>query len=159
MNKSSFVNFLRDSGCVILKPTNEWEFIRFDCEKGVGVIYKNSKNNSLSFTGPAKEAYDHFKKKKPWKSANKKKRTRLQQKIDVLWQRDGNRCFYCDKPFTEDEPETLEHILSISNGGNNHLDNLVLAHGFCNRQADNMSIIEKVRFREGVIDAERQRMA
>jgi 5-methylcytosine-specific restriction endonuclease McrA len=56
--------------------------------------------------------------------------------------------FFCDHPFTEDRPATLEHLLSIAHGGNNHLSNLALAHGECNLRAANLSVVEKAKLRD-----------
>ncbi len=43
---------------------------------------------------------------------------------------------------------TLEHLLAKANGGTNQLANLVLAHEVCNAAAKDMSIMDKVLFRE-----------
>lgn len=71
------------------------------------------------------------------------KRSRLVRK---LLHRDGDRCFYCNRKLNDDM--TVEHLLSRSKGGREHLDNLVLSHFECNREASNRSIMEKIKMRE-----------
>lgn len=61
--------------------------------------------------------------------------------------RDGEKCFYCNTQFAK-ENLTVEHLLSISHGGNNHLSNLVLACQPCNLEAGTGTIIDKVEFRD-----------
>jgi 5-methylcytosine-specific restriction endonuclease McrA len=47
--------------------------------------------------------------------------------------RDGNRCFFCRRPFTRARPATLEHLEPLSRGGVNDLANCRLACGPCNQ--------------------------
>lgn len=61
--------------------------------------------------------------------------------------RDGNECFYCGKGLTLEEA-TIEHLIPLSNGGNNSDANLVLADKDCNMEAGALPIIEKVKLRE-----------
>jgi len=52
----------------------------------------------------------------------------------LLIKRDGNQCNWCRLPFGKRKSmaRTLDHVLPRSRGGTNTLDNLVLAHQFCN---------------------------
>ena len=59
-----------------------------------------------------------------------------------MLERDGDTCFYCGKPL--ENYCTVEHILSISNGGTNSIENLVLSHDKCNREAKSLSCYEKM---------------
>lgn len=61
--------------------------------------------------------------------------------------RDGKECFYCGQELTF-EQATVEHLIPLSNGGNNTDANLVLAHKECNMEAGSLPIIEKVKLRE-----------
>lgn len=49
----------------------------------------------------------------------------------------SNVCIYCGKPIA-DEDWTLEHLIPLSRGGTNHMDNLYPAHKTCNRMKGNM---------------------
>ena len=64
--------------------------------------------------------------------------------ILLLLKRDGNKCFYCNK-ILSDTNITIEHLLSISHGGNNNINNLILCHSKCNISVGNLSVIEKFK--------------
>ena len=54
-----------------------------------------------------------------------------------LRKRDGEDCQLCGLPFAEDETPTIDHIVPRGRGGDNHINNLQLAHAACNeRKAD-----------------------
>jgi 5-methylcytosine-specific restriction endonuclease McrA len=72
---------------------------------------------------------------------------RLIRLYKVLRERDGDGCFFCPK-LMEKKDTTLEHLLSRTHGGSNHMHNLALAHQKCNQEASHMSVVEKVRLRE-----------
>lgn len=150
-NLKNFESFLMDSGAQVLPVTNEWELIRFRCDKGTGIIYED-KEKSRTFCGPAKEAWNAFTQKRPWSCIDKKRRTQRKIVMDELLRRDGDECFFCGCPFevdaSPDRIATLEHLLAISNGGNNNINNLALAHQSCNYRAARMSVIEKIKLRE-----------
>ena len=46
--------------------------------------------------------------------------------------RDGDRCFYCHLRLSV-ETATIEHLQNRGHGGNNKIDNLVLACPECNQ--------------------------
>lgn len=66
--------------------------------------------------------------------------------VEKLLHRDGPECFFCGKRMKDDI--SVEHLLSRSKGGSNHLDNLVLAHILCNSEASNRAIVDKIKMRE-----------
>lgn len=147
-----FEAFLMKCGALVLPTTNEWEVIRFRCDKGVGIIYEN-KRGTKTFCGPAEEAWGAFRQGRGWSCINKKRRTQRMIVMDELLRRDGPTCFFCGEAFAEDFPEkspTLEHLLAIACGGNNNINNLVLAHQLCNSRAADMSLIDKIKFRESL---------
>ena len=143
-----FSEFLTVAGADLLPPTNEYELARFKTVNGVCVAYRNKKG-AVSFSNDhARAAWEAFVADKKWLASAMHKRAPRQNVEAKLRKRDGDGCFFCDLPFTEEAPPTLEHLLSIAHGGNNHLSNLVLAHGECNLKADSMPVIEKVKLRD-----------
>jgi len=61
-------------------------------------------------------------------------KTERQQTIAVLKKRDGWKCFFpgCTKPFTEEDPPTIDHWMPRHAGGTDHIDNFRLMHFVCN---------------------------
>ena len=141
-----FKEWLTARGCEILVPTNSYEVLRFK-GKTVGVIYKDIRDRISSYFGEAKEAWDCYINNKTYRGAEKIKRIKLPIRIMTLLKRDGRNCFYCDKEM-QDEEITLEHLLSITHGGKNHISNLALAHRECNKLGSHKSIVEKVKLRD-----------
>lgn len=41
-------------------------------------------------------------------------------------------CFYCGKKFKDNNPRTLEHLISKSNGGSNEIFNYAVTCHYCN---------------------------
>lgn len=54
-----------------------------------------------------------------------------------LWIRGPRSCHWCQKPFTNPREATLEHLIPLSKGGSNRLDNLALACEPCNQARKN----------------------
>lgn len=58
----------------------------------------------------------------------------------ILLKRDGDLCYWCRNPMLlnadHNHPKScsIEHLQRRSEGGNNSLDNLVLAHKVCNNE-------------------------
>lgn len=134
-----FKKWLINRGAEILPPTNEYEVLRFK-GKEVGVVYTTGKTSN-SYTNKAIVAWRTNKRwsGKPFKVGRKK--TYTKEKI-AIQKRDGCNCFYCGKPLGDDI--TLEHLISLVQGGKNTLGNMVLAHEKCNQEAGNLTVIEKV---------------
>lgn len=143
--RDKFVTFLRESGADILKPTNEYEIVRFRTENCVSIMYRGKRG--YSFTGEAKEAYERFDKKDIWQILRKDHRER-KKLIDTIRERDGMACFFCGIETVSGETASIEHLLSIANGGNNNPANLTVACIRCNDTVGNMSIVQKIKYRE-----------
>lgn len=87
----------------------------------------------------------------PKKSWTKKTR-------EILRERDGCECWYCGGimfdiphpaiPGATFDDVTIEHMLARHLGGTNHIDNLVLAHGKCNRDVGHKTVEEKIAVRD-----------
>ena len=61
--------------------------------------------------------------------------SRRRRKRRALALRDGASCFYCGRQLATGEPfsrPTIEHVVPVSRGGSNALENLVLACKPCN---------------------------
>lgn len=143
---SDLARFVVERGAVMLETTNEWEVMRFQSKEGVGVVYKN-KYDKRTYTGTAIEALEAYKASNNGWNVEKTERTRLPDAKRRVVGRDGITCFYCGKP-TDEKERTLEHVLSITSGGNNTLDNLAIACYKCNQEAGSLSVVEKVKLRD-----------
>lgn len=143
MNPDKFTTFLRESGAEILEPTNPYEIVRFRTVNGVSVMYKSKRR--YSFTGEAGEAFEKFEHKNIWRIRCNSQKLKEKTMADLLL-RDGSSCFFCSNP----NELTIEHLLPISDGGNNNMKNLCLACTKCNQAVGNMSIIEKISYRDAV---------
>ncbi len=146
-----FKKYLENCGGQILQETNEYEVIRVETDKGVQVLYRKQ-SGLLTWPKELIKAWMAYKSggKLHWKANTKRKvkRTKASVVERTLRARDGDNCWFCGLPFRNGEKATVEHLLNISNGGNNHINNLVLAHQKCNQLARNSSIAEKVLLRE-----------
>ena len=142
-----FIEFLTKSGAEILETTNPWEVARFKTANGVCVVYSNSKGRITYSNKYAQEAYAAFVDDRPWIAVSKKERIKRKSVEQILLERDGSKCFYCGGEFRDDTPPTLEHFLSIANGGGDHLSNLALACEACNQEAGNLAIVDKIKLR------------
>lgn len=123
--------------------------VRFRDNGVVSVVYEGKRGNS--FVGEAEEAYNKFiNVKSSWKVSGKGSRKGLSVKKRTLLERDGDKCFYCGEVMIENAM-SIEHLLSINHGGNNHISNLVLCHIECNKAVGHMSVMDKVKYRESKI--------
>jgi hypothetical protein len=142
-----FKEFLVNSGVEFLVTTSEWEVLRFRANGAIGVVY-NNKRSDFTFVNEAQKAYDAFMNNREY--SNKifiHKRQRASVLMRSVIERDGSQCFYCGKALKDDDM-TIEHLLSISSGGSNHLSNLAISCKPCNSEAGRLPIVEKVKLRE-----------
>ena len=158
---NNFKNWLILNGGLEEMPiTNQWELFRFRYAKGTLILYRNQQGECNPNHEDLHKAWDCFKSNRPfpWKqksinrpSNNKNKKKRLQR-------RDGDKCFYCIEPmdFTPGSQmknaATVEHLLELNFGGNNRMENQVLACLKCNARAGGMSIIQKIHLRDSSIN-------
>lgn len=140
--------FVEERGGQVLKPTSEWEMARFTGPTGVCVIYCNAKGR-LSWQGGADEAWSAWKGGKDWRANKRTKRgsSKRWTRFATLTARDGHACFYCGKPVTF-EDFTIEHLVSLTHGGPDHIANMALSHARCNAAAGHLSVVQKVRMAE-----------
>lgn len=145
-DKKNFHLWLRQNGAEVLAPTNPFEFARFRARGGVHVIYEGRRG--ISSQGFARECFDAwFAGERLSMGITTKPRDRLSHLKAALSERDGMECFYCGLIMTP-EAMTIEHLVSRDKGGPDHADNLALAHEACNKEADNLPLVEKIKMRE-----------
>lgn len=140
----NFKKFLSTRGAEVLEPKSEWELIRFLTDKGISVIY-TKKNGALTFYGSAEDAWIAFLNPSiSWRARPATKRTKENGTITTLRKRDGDGCFYCLLPVSQEEA-SVEHLLSLTHGGSNHITNKVLTHTVCNSKADCLCLMDKIK--------------
>lgn len=145
---AKFRSWLTERGAEILSPTNEYEVIRFRARGVVQILYRNRKNRCWQSTNGADATVLMFRTGGSWSANEKRNRRRLGHLVMALLERDGDRCFYCDKPMP-DCNISIEHLVPHAHRGPDHMSNLALAHRVpCNRGAGAMSVVEKVRLRD-----------
>jgi len=146
---AKFKAWLVGVGGDVLEPTNEWEIVRFRANGETHVVYQN-KIGRVSISNPrVADAWNAYAAGKPWRAADrndKKIGYRRRPIIRSLLKRDGEDCFYCGKPLLEDI--SLEHLVSRTHKGPNHMSNLALGHAQCNTRAGHLSVVEKIALRE-----------
>jgi uncharacterized C2H2 Zn-finger protein len=115
---SKFTSWLEMSGAQMCPTTNSYEVLRFKTPTGTSVLYKN-KGGKLTHTGESLFAYNCFKNNKSCNPAAKVRRP-VKNKKQIVADRDGLKCFYCGCVFNDIHQATIEHLLNVSHGGNNH---------------------------------------
>jgi 5-methylcytosine-specific restriction endonuclease McrA len=139
-----FKQWLLDNGSAIYEPTNRYEAARFLTDCGIGVIYSNSSDRISSFVNGASEAWEAYQSAKPWRAVEKTVRSKkTEQEYRSLVARDGNCCLYCNAELSCDTA-TIEHLIPVSSGGSNHMQNKALACHGCNQAAGNLSVRQKI---------------
>lgn len=150
VNKSEVKNFetwLSSLGAEVLAPTNPFELVRFRAHSAVHIVYTKA-NGNITAQGFAKEAITAFKHKKPIDMGLvKANRNNASKQRAALFKRDGRECFYCGIDMPDDDM-TNEHLINISAGGNNRIENMALAHKACNQRAANLPLLAKIKLRE-----------
>lgn len=144
---AKFNQWLRSMGAEVLLPTNPYELSRFIANGGTHVIYVNKKG-AINALGFSLECIKAFKAGKTIDMGyTKTARTPNAKRKAVLLKRDGRDCFYCGLPMNDNEI-TVEHLIALDNGGNNRLENLMLAHEKCNNEVGNLPLTIKLNKRD-----------
>lgn len=156
--KAKFQEWLRSNGAQVLPETNSYELARFVAKGQTCVIYEGRRG--VRANGMALACWVAFRSGVKYfqMGETQKPRTPMSKMKLVLRQRDGDCCFFCGLAMFElsdGRPETplcddctLEHLVGRAKGGPDHEDNLVLAHERCNKEADNLPLMEKIKIRE-----------
>lgn len=139
----NFEAFLSSHGAQVLKPTNEYELMRFMAGDWVQVIYRKA-NGQVTFAGTSREAFDAFLSGLPWRAQPRPpKKRKSAPRLAAIRERDGGACFFCLEP-VDVEDESEEHLVPATHNGPNHISNLFLAHRKCNEEAGHLSAPEKI---------------
>lgn len=142
-----FEKWISLCGGEVLNPLTMWEVMRVKALGQTHVVYCNKKGNE---TWPDSLAswFKKFNNGKHIDLAYKiKSRGNTRAYRKAIFNRDGPRCFFCDKIMPDDDI-TVEHLISVNSGGKNHINNMALAHSACNNKAGHMSLVEKVKLRD-----------
>lgn len=137
-----FLTEITERGGECFASTSPYELARFKTKFGVGIIYCGKKG--ISINPQAHAAIDHISTKAkgslaPVVTTNRSKPAGA---VLAIMARDGETCFFCGLDLGNDV--TVEHLVSKTHGGPNHIANTFLAHTFCNASAGHMSAPEKV---------------
>jgi len=147
MSDSEKLNsFILKIGGEIKDPTNDFEICRFVIQGQTGVIYKGKRGISFS-NALAKKVYFNFENNNFSYLGQKKKRSKYKTIKDEIIRRDGLVCFYTLEKIKK-EDASVEHLIPISKGGTNNIDNMVICEKKINMKLGNESLLNKLKFRE-----------
>lgn len=148
-HRESFTAFLLARGSAIMEPTNPYEVMRFVTDVGVGIIHRNAADRLTSWQGGAYEAFHAFINGSEWRASIKTARDRRAGRrliiVNTLAKRDGPNCIYCGCKLAP-ETATIEHVVSLTSGGPDHLANMALACKACNQEVGHMPAAQKILF-------------
>lgn len=138
-------NYLDAIGVNHIETTNSYEVARFVVNDEICVIYEGKKglsgNNKTS-----NKIIEAFLNKKLINIQDYKRKSLKDKFYDQLVSRDGNKCFYTGIEMTR-EQATIEHLIPLSKGGKNNLDNLVLCLKEENNKLANLPLVEKIKYK------------
>ena len=141
-----FDKYLDWIGAEKMPKTNPYEEARFIANELVCVVYRGKKGISFS-SDEARKVFEAFQEKRKINVSGTKRRQFDRSRKEALFERDGYKCFYTNKEMTIDTA-TIEHLIPLSKGGKNNMDNLVLCTKESNQQMADMPLIEKIKYRE-----------
>lgn len=142
----NFDHYLDEIGADKIQITSDWELARFRANGEICVVYQNNKGRINFSNQLAGKIYAAFKEGKLI-NIQSEKRESLASKFKLkIYERDGNRCFYSNKEMSMDEA-TIEHLIPLSRGGKNNIDNLVLCLKEENLKMGNKPLVEKIKYK------------
>lgn len=141
-----FDAYLNWIGAEKMPLTNPYEIHRFIANEIVCVVYQGRRGISFS-NNEAEKVYEAYLEKRKINVCGTKRSRFLSQLKEKLFERDGDKCFYTGVKLTL-ETATIEHLIPLSKGGKNNLDNLVLCTEESNRLLGDLPLIEKIKWRD-----------
>lgn len=92
---------------------------------------------SRGLKGTTKQAVEAAKKPPRQEKRHSRNSWKKNKKVrDILWHKQEGLCKWC-RHYVLQREATLDHIVSLSHGGGNGLDNLCMACGHCNAKRGN----------------------
>lgn len=135
--------YLENIGANLIETTNSYEIARFIANDETCVIYEGKRG--LSGSNPlSNKIISAFLEKKLINIQDEKRRPLKDKFYKKLIERDGNKCFYSGRDMTI-ENASIEHLIPLSKGGKNNLDNLVLCLKEENEKMANLPLVEKIK--------------
>ena len=132
---------------LVENSNNSYEVARFVVNDEICVIYQDKKGAFSGNNAIANKVITSFHEKKLINIQEEKRKPNLKSKFyKKLLERDGNLCFYSCKELTE-ENSSIEHLIPLSKGGKNNLDNLVLCLKEENQKMANSTLISKIKYK------------
>jgi hypothetical protein len=139
----AFKKWLVARGAELLVTMGEWELLRFKSGDNLCIIYYK-KNGEVTFHGKSEEVWKAYLSGSSWRAMPATaRRQRSSTEITTLRKRDGDHCFFCMQLVSQ-EDESVEHLVSLTHNGPQHISNKFLAHKKCNAQANHLSAPEKI---------------
>ena len=141
-----FDTYLDEIGVSKLPVKGKRELSRFIARGKICIVSFNKKEKFVFSNDLTKDIHKAFKENRII-NIQEEKRRNLKDKFKVkLWRRD-KRCFYSFKKLPIEEL-TIEHLVPLSKGGKNNMDNLVLCSKEENDLMGNKPLLEKLKYRE-----------
>ena len=146
----SFDVYLDKIGAERLEIKNMWEDARFIANEIICVVYHNKQGTHSYSNELAKKVHLSFLDNKLLNIQNIKRKKLSYQLKEKLFKRDGNKCFYTGIELSM-EIASIEHLIPLSKGGKNNIDNLVLCTDESNKLMADKPLTEKIIYRENNI--------
>lgn len=144
----TFDEYLDKIGAERTEKKGLWEHERFLADGIICIVYFNNKGDYGFSNEIAKRVFRSYEMGLYVNIQTEKRDYNLSRKLKKkLLKRDGNKCFYSFVKFPLNGG-TIEHLIPISKGGKNNMDNLVLCTKKENKKVGAMSLIEKINYRE-----------
>ena len=153
--KQKLNEYLDSIGVEQVERTNQWESARFIANNIVCVIYKNKKGNFSFSNEQSEKIYNAYLSGKKINVQDLKRKSLGQKFKEKLFERDGDKCFYSNKIMSYEEA-TIEHLIPLSKGGKNNIDNLVLCLEYENQKMADKPLVEKINYKIEVLNDTRQ---
>lgn len=145
-NFKNFDEYLDQIGADKIQITSSWELSRFRANNEICVVYCNKKGNISFSNSLADKVYSAFRDKRLINIQSEKRKSLGDKFKFKIYERDGHKCFYSGKKMAIEEA-TIEHLIPLSRGGKNNIDNLVLCLSEENAKMANKPLVEKINYK------------
>jgi 5-methylcytosine-specific restriction endonuclease McrA len=142
----TFQAYLDLIGVDKLETTSQWEYSRFVANDIVCVVYENKKGRISFSNETSQKIYEAYEEGRRINVQSVKRKSLSQKFKEKIFERDGNKCFYSGEVMTL-EDATIEHLIPLSKGGKNNIDNLVLCLKEENIKMGDKPLIDKINYK------------